>query len=105
MYITLRNRNKNNFEAPKNFVTKEMSTVSYFVFILKLFFKGHKTFRPYYDTNMMVIINEEGGPAGTRILAPLPSWLRDPKEHKKYEQLKFQDIQINKILAVCPRFV
>ena len=34
--------------------------------------KQHQTMRPFYDTNMVVIVNDEGGPAGTRILAPLP---------------------------------
>ena len=61
--------------------------------------------RPFYDTNMVVIVNDEGGPAGTRILAPLPSWLRDKQVHKQYKAYKFQDVQINKILAICPRFV
>ena len=54
---------------------------------------------------MVVIVNDEGGPAGTRILAPLPSWLRDKQVHKQYKAYKFQDVQINKILAICPRFV
>ena len=67
--------------------------------------KQYQTMRPFYDTNMVVVINEEGGPAGTRILAPLPSWLRDKKVHELYKKYKFQDVQINKILATCPRFV
>jgi len=67
--------------------------------------KPNETFKAFYDTNMVVIIDDEGAPAGTRILAPLPSWLRDPKVHAKFEAYKFQDVQMNKILAICPRFV
>jgi len=70
--------------------------------------KYNKTFKPYYDSNNVVVFNDDGSPSGTRILAPIPSWFRDPKEIKKIEQQANKigwDVQMSKVLAICPQFV
>ena len=70
--------------------------------------KYNKTFKPYYDSNNVVVFNDDGSPAGTRILAPIPSWFRDPKEIKKIEHQANKigwDVQMSKVLAICPQFV
>lgn len=86
-------------------LAKQRLIITYLWFLLNDCVQPNETFKAFYDTNMVVIIDDEGAPAGTRILAPLPSWLRDPKVHAKFEAYKFQDVQMNKILAICPRFV
>ncbi|KAH8008760.1 hypothetical protein HPB51_003593 [Rhipicephalus microplus] len=48
---------------------------------------------PRYDTNNMVLLDDNGNPLGTRILVPLPSMLRGEKP------------RYSKILALCSRFV
>ncbi|KAH7940172.1 39S ribosomal protein L14, mitochondrial [Rhipicephalus sanguineus] len=48
---------------------------------------------PRYDTNNMVLLDDNGNPLGTRVLVPLPSMLRGDKP------------RYSKILALCSRFV
>jgi len=70
--------------------------------------KHHKTFRPYFDKNNVVLLNDDGSPAGTRILAPVPSWFKDPKEIKRIEaqgQICNMDVQMNKLIAITGTFI
>ena len=70
--------------------------------------KYNQTFRPYFEQNNVIVFSEDGSPAGTRILAPLPSYFRDPKQIKKMEQIAKRvnlDLQMSKIIAICPQFI
>lgn len=49
--------------------------------------------RPRFDTNNVVLLDDNGNPLGTRILTPLPSMLRGDKA------------RFSKILALASRFV
>ncbi|XP_077531181.1 large ribosomal subunit protein uL14m-like [Haemaphysalis longicornis] len=48
---------------------------------------------PRYDTNNVVLLDDNGNPMGTRVIGPLPSFLRGDKA------------RYSKILALCSRFV
>lgn len=48
---------------------------------------------PRFDTNNVVLLDDNGNPLGTRILSPLPSLLRGDKQ------------RFSKILALSSRFV
>ena len=70
--------------------------------------KYHQTFKPFYESNNVIIFNDDGSPAGTRINAPIPSWFRDPKQIKRIEQQAARvnmDVQMSKVIAICPQFI
>ncbi|EEC18470.1 ribosomal protein L14, putative [Ixodes scapularis] len=55
--------------------------------------RKHVPLRPRFDTNNVVLLDDNGNPMGTRILVPLPSMLRGDKA------------RFSKIIALCSRFV
>jgi PREDICTED: similar to ENSANGP00000026912 len=46
-----------------------------------------------YDSNNVVLIDDNGNPLGTRILVPIPNMLRDPKRG------------LSKLIAIATKFV
>uniref|UniRef100_A0A914VZR9 Large ribosomal subunit protein uL14m n=2 Tax=Plectus sambesii TaxID=2011161 RepID=A0A914VZR9_9BILA len=50
---------------------------------------------PSTDSNNIVLIDDEGNPLGTRILAPIPSALRARRDHP----------ELTKLLALATKFV
>ncbi|KAF2364405.1 Ribosomal protein L14P [Trinorchestia longiramus] len=60
-----------------------------------------KAFIPKFDSNNAVLVDENGSPLGTRILAPIPTLLR--KKLKDMSRPKGADY--TKLLSIATRFV
>ncbi|KAA0203373.1 hypothetical protein HAZT_HAZT011458 [Hyalella azteca] len=60
-----------------------------------------KAFIPKFDSNNAVLVDENGSPLGTRILAPIPTFLR--KKLKEMSRSKGADY--TKLLSIATRYV
>ena len=56
---------------------------------------------PRFDTNNLVLINDDGSPIGTRIFGPIPMRLRTILKQKTF----YKGIDYTKLLAIATRFV
>lgn len=58
--------------------------------------KKQKSFIPKFDTNNVVLIDDNGTPTGTRIRVPIPSMLRGKRN---------KHVEFTKVLALATKFV
>ncbi|KAK8729703.1 hypothetical protein OTU49_008279 [Cherax quadricarinatus] len=63
--------------------------------------QNQKPLMPKFDSNNIVLIDDNGSPLGTRILFPIPTMLR----HKLVEMSRPKGADYTKILAIATRFV
>ncbi len=56
---------------------------------------------PRFDSNNVVLVNDDGNPLGTRIHAPIPNCIRPALKH--YSTKK--NVDYSKLIAIATRFV
>ena len=63
--------------------------------------QNQKAFVPKFDSNNIVLIEDNGTPIGTRIHVPVPSVLRQILRDRSVAKV----IDFTKLLSIAPRFV
>ena len=56
---------------------------------------------PRFDTNNVVLVNNDGSPLGTRIHAPIPNCIRPSLKHHS----SAKNVDFTKLLSIATKFV